>query len=603
VTTVDFEEFARSFSGVALTFATTERWRTANDEPARDWLSRIAENRWVRAVLSERNLLMKVLVVSGFVQLLALVAPALTQSLLDDALPRGDFDLLLVTAAGATLLTFGAIVIELVRTLYMANMRALLSTRLSFAFVEHLFALPFSFFQRHADGDLLMRLRANNQIREVLGSEVARTLIDGSFAVLFLTLLTLANPLFASVSVLCVAVFTVPYAVVRNRFQQLNRDSIAKRTKTESFEVEMLRASETVKAMGLEREVLEHWLNSYVEAMNQDIKRERYVAKLDVPQLAINGVFGLIFLIPGVWLVLRGSIQVGEMLALVAISGMTVQRLSNFIDALQRFDGIKHHIDLVDDVMEQPREQEGTRTELRVVNGNLRAQDLSFKFSDSAPLVVDGCSLSVSQGAFVAIVGPSGSGKSTLLKILAGLYAPTSGQVFVDGVALTQLDLRSYRSRIAMVTQDTHLFARSIRWNISLGLPQVTLSQIENAAKLAGIHDDIMQMPLGYETPLSDQGRSLSGGQRQRLALARALLRKPRLLLLDEATSAMDAVTEAQVSANIAALGCTRIVVAHRIGTVRHANTIFTMQDGRIVEQGTHDELLQRGGLYASLAG
>ncbi|WNZ64871.1 ATP-binding cassette domain-containing protein [Myxococcus sp. MxC21-1] len=201
----------------------------------------------------------------------------------------------------------------------------------------------------------------------------------------------------------------------------------------------------------------------------------------------------------------------------------------------------------------------------------------------------------------VALVGRSGAGKSTLAHLLLGLYLPTSGHVRYDGAELGELDLRAVRSQLGVVLQDASFFNASLRENITLSDPDLDMDRVVEAAKLAHIHDDIMAMPMQYDTPLTDRGLSMSGGQRQRLALARALVRRPAILLLDEATSALDATTEAHVQQALASLKCTRVVIAHRLSTVRNADTILVMEAGQVVEVGRHQELLERQGTYASL--
>jgi ABC-type bacteriocin/lantibiotic exporter with double-glycine peptidase domain len=248
-----------------------------------------------------------------------------------------------------------------------------------------------------------------------------------------------------------------------------------------------------------------------------------------------------------------------------------------------------------------PKEQPEEAPRAGPLAGRIELEEVSFRYGPLAPWVLRDISLRIQPGQFVGIVGASGSGKSTLAHLLVGLYPPGSGQVLHDGRALAGLDLRSVREQVGVVTQRPHLFAGSIRGNIALIDPELPLEQVVEAARLAHIHADIEAMPMSYETLLSDGGASLSGGQRQRVALARALVRRPAILLLDEATSELDTVSERAVQDNLAKLGCTRIVIAHRLSTVVNADVILVMKDGQLVEQGTHDELLERGGVYAEL--
>ncbi|HEX8822199.1 MAG TPA: ATP-binding cassette domain-containing protein, partial [Archangium sp.] len=230
-------------------------------------------------------------------------------------------------------------------------------------------------------------------------------------------------------------------------------------------------------------------------------------------------------------------------------------------------------------------------------------EKVSFRYSANSPPVVRDVSLRIEPGQMVAIVGRSGAGKSTLANLLLGLYLPTSGRVVYDGVDLHNLDLRSVRGQMGVVLQDPSFFGSSLRDNITLGSPGLPLERVVEAAKLANIHDDILAMPMQYDTLLVDRGLSLSGGQRQRLALARSLVHRPAVLLLDEATSALDAITESQVQKALASLKCTRIVIAHRLSTIRSADIIVVMDAGQVVEMGRHEELLKSGGPYARLVG
>jgi ABC-type bacteriocin/lantibiotic exporter with double-glycine peptidase domain len=260
------------------------------------------------------------------------------------------------------------------------------------------------------------------------------------------------------------------------------------------------------------------------------------------------------------------------------------------------------YIERIADVESAPPEQEVDRVrpagELR---GRIELDGVSFSYGPLDPVVVRDVTVKIEPGEMVAIVGRSGSGKSSLASLLLGLHRPTTGHILYDGANLVDLDLRTVRPQLGIVTQRAYLFGASIRANIALADPEIALDAVIDAAKKAQIHDEILRMPMGYETLLVDGGGSLSGGQRQRIALARALVRKPAVLLLDEATSALDTITERKIQEELDNLRCTRVVIAHRLSTVLRANRILVMDEGRLVEQGTHAELMARGGLYSDL--
>src|SRR5215213_6066936 len=311
----------------------------------------------------------------------------------------------------------------------------------------------------------------------------------------------------------------------------------------------------------------------------------------------------LALLVYGGFQVLNGSISLGTMLATAALAAGFLEPLATLIQTGLQMQLLRSYMERINDVLDAPREQEGqTVATAPRLTGRIQADGVSFAYGGPlAPLVVKEVSLEVQPGQLVGIVGRSGSGKSTLAHLLLGIYPPTSGRILFDGRDLAELELKSLRRQIGIVTQRPYLFGATIRQNIALSDPAMPHERVVDAAKLACIHDEIVAMPMGYETLLVDGGASLSGGQQQRIALARALAHRPTILLLDEATSDLDGVTERLVHHNLSALGCTRIVIAHRLSTIVDADLILMMEAGSIVEQGTHDELIQHDGHYARL--
>ncbi len=299
---------------------------------------------------------------------------------------------------------------------------------------------------------------------------------------------------------------------------------------------------------------------------------------------------------------LSGELSLGSMLALDALAIGFLAPLGTLVGTASQLQILGTYLDRLDDVFDTPPEADFERlVDVSSLSGAIRLEDVSFRYGERSPLVVRDVSLDIQAGQFIAIVGPSGSGKSTLATLLVALYAPTSGRVLYDGRDLASLNPRAVRRKMGIVVQKPYLFASSVRSNIALADPSLPLDTIMEAAKAASVHDEIMAMPMQYETLVRDGGSALSGGQRQRLALARALAHKPSIMLLDEATSSLDAVTEARVQATLETMRCTRVVIAHRLSTIMAADVILMMKDGRIVEQGTHPELLARRGAYYEL--
>jgi len=544
----------------------------------------------------------KVLATSVVVRLMVLAVPVLTGVIVDRVVPANDSHLLKVLAAVMVALIGYSMVATFLRAHLLLRLRSRLDVNMTLGFLEHLVDLPYAFFLKRSSGDLMMRLRSNATVREILTSGTIAALLDGVLATLYLVAIFVLSPLLGFlVTVLAAAQVTV-LLLARRRNIHLMGESLATEAKSQSYAYEMFSAVETLKAAGAERRAVSHWTNLFVAELNVSLRRGRLSAAVETAMHGMALLSPIAVLLVGAHLVGSGQLSLGTMLALAALSTAFLEPLATLVATALQVQLLGSYLARLDDVLSTPTETAGR--ELRhapQLNGAVRAEQLTFQYTSHGPPAIDRVDLEVSPGQVLAIVGRSGSGKSTLGRLLLGLYQPSSGRVVLDGIDLASLHPRSVRSQIGVVTQDPYIFGLSIRDNLALGDPGLALDRLQTAAELACVADDIDAMPMGWDTPLVDAGASLSGGQRQRLALARALAPQPRILLLDEATSNLDTVTEAKVHANIARLGCTVIMIAHRLATVIDADRIVVMDAGRVVEVGCHRELLAAGGHYAQL--
>lgn len=590
---VPMSEFSRCFTGIALLLEPGEQFQPSTGaKPASD----------LGTILWQSGQWSRILVTSAFVQILGVALPLLTGVVVDRIVPRGDAHLLLVLGVGLVGIVGFTFFASLIRSWLLLEMRTVFDARLSIDFVEHLVGLTYSFFQRRSAGDLLMRLNSNIMVRQVLTSSVLSGILDGSLMIVYFVLLFFISTSMAGLVLLFAAVQSVVFAGTSRRRRELNTMMLARHARAQAYQVEMLAGMETLKATGTEIRAAEQWSNLFVDELNVSLDEGRLAGIVDATNATLRIAAPLAILCFGAHQVLSGTLTLGTMLALHAFSIGVFTPLSNLVSTGTQLQALGTHLERIEDVRRAPLEQSAPKIErLREFRGAITLERVTFRYGPLDPVVVDDASISIEPGQFVAIVGRSGSGKSTLASLMVGLYPPTSGRVLYDGVSISDLNLREIRSKLGIVTQRSYLFHGSIRSNIMMLDPDLPTDDMVQAAKLAQIHDEIMAMPMAYETLLADGGSSISGGQRQRISLARALINKPVVLLLDEATSALDAATEHDVQKALETLHCTRIVIAHRLSTIRHADHILVMDGGKIAERGTHAELMARNGIYAKL--
>src|ERR1700742_800038 len=569
-------------------------------------LSRRFDVTWfLGAIHKYRHQLGEVLVASFFLQLFALASPLFFQVVIDKVLVHRSISTLDVLVIGLLGIGMFETVLGILRTYLFSHATNRIDVELGARLFQHLLALPTAYFQARRVGDSVARVRELENIRNFLTGSALTLVIDLFFTFVFLGVMFIYSPLLTGLVLFGFPFYIAISAGATSRFRTLLDEKFKRGAENQAFLVESITGIETLKAMAVEPQMQRRWeeqLAGYVAASFR-VAQLGNTASNTVQ--FVNKVMMAALLYFGARLVISGDMTVGELVAFNMLAGRVSQPVLRLAQIWQDFHQAKLSVERLGDILNAPPEPKfnPARAALPAIRGDGTFDHVVFRYRIDGPEILHDVSFSVSAGQVIGIVGPSGSGKSTVAKLIQRLYIPERGRVLVDGVDLAMVDTSWLRRQVGAVLQENVLFNQSIRDNIALPDPAMPIERVVEAAKLAGAHDFILELPEGYDTVVGERGASLSGGQRQRVAIARALVTNPRILIFDEATSALDYESERIIQDNMQriAQGRTVFIIAHRLSTVRRSDRIMTIDRGRLVEDGTHDELITKGGRYATL--
>ena len=558
------------------------------------------------AIKKHRKALTEVLIASIFVQVFQLMNPLIIQQIIDKVIGQNGINTLPVLAVLLFMFSIFENVLTAVRTNLFIDTTNRIDLSLGEEIIDHLLRLPLTYFDKRPVGELSSRLAEMEQIRSFLTGTALTVLLDAIFSFVYIAIMLIYSWVLTIVALLVAPILAAITFLVSPVIRRQLRQKAELNAKTQNHLVEILTGIQTVKAQNIELNSRWRWRNRYTKYISEGYKNAITSTTSNSLTQFLNQVSSLSVLCVGTYLVLQGQLTLGELIAFRIISGYVTTPLLRLANLYQGFQQTAISIERIGDILNNVQEstkEDKLNIPLPPIKGSICYEDLSFRFNKKGPLQLSQVSLSVNQGEFVAIVGQSGSGKSTLMKLLSRLYEPDAGKISIDGFDISKVELYSLRRQIGIVPQDSLLFEGSVEDNISLSLKDASSDEIIKAAKVACAHDFIMTLPVGYASKVGERGTNLSGGQRQRIAIARTVLQKPKLLIMDEATSALDYETERKVSLNLMEFfrGTTVLFITHRLSSVTHADRIIMMHNGKIDEQGTHEDLIALKGRYYAL--
>ena len=590
-------QFYEVWSGEVMTVTPKLTWEECRRKYNLEWFYRV--------IIKYKQVLVEILLASAFLQVMGIMMPLFTQVIIDKVVGNGGLSTLTVLGVSMLVMALVQSVLSGVRTHILNQTTTKLDAILGANLFRHLISLPVPYYEHRRVGDIITRIGMLGSVRQFLTGTTMTVILDAAFSLIFVGVM-----LYYSVSLTLIALIIVPlyafqtfwaYPIFYDKIQKVWSASVMQRT----FLIEAVTGMQTIKALAIEPQFMKRWERYVCRFVQSNFDMAAFNLLISGGNGAISVTSNLVILWVGGYMVMKGEFTLGQLIAFQMLAGQATGPMTKLLTmwpevqqaalGLERLGDILHS--RIEPVLVQPPQG------LLAIRGDIEVKDVSFRYRLDLPPALDKISLSIKAGEKIGIVGRSGSGKSTLAGLLEKIYLPDEGTISVDGTNLAEADFQWLRRQMGVVQQDSYLFDGSIRDNIAAARPAAPMEEVMRAAQLAGAHEFILELDEGYDTKVGERGAGLSGGQRQRIAIARALLTNPRVMIFDEATSALDYESERIVMNNIREIGRDRtmIFIAHRLVTVEHCDRIFVLDHGHLAEEGSPQELLALGGIYAKL--
>lgn len=555
-------------------------------------------------ILKYKKIVGQVLLGSFVIQLFGLVTPLFTQVILDKVLVHRTISTLNVLAFAFVFVSVFEFLLNLARNYIFIHTTSKIDAKLGSKLFKHLFRLYYVYFENRQVGNIAARVRELDRIREFITDKSVNVILDMFFSIVFVVIMLMYSVKLTMISIAFVALIGIIFLIITPELRVRLEDKFQMGAQSNSYLVESITGIQTVKSLGVEGSMFKKWeekLGKYIKSSFNLAIMGNFTGSLTK---FLQKIMTIAILYTGVVLVIENKLTIGQLIAFQMFAGQFSAPTLRLVNLWNEFQQTLLAVDRIGDILNSPIEVENkTAVTLRNVQGHIKLENLSFKYNVELPNVLNQVNLEIQPGLRIGIVGRSGSGKSTLTKLIQRLYYPSEGTIYIDGIDIRNIDPMWLRTNIGIVLQENYLFSGTIKDNIVLPRPNMPMEAVIQVARISGAHEFISKLPKGYDTQVGERGSSLSGGQKQRIAIARALITDPRILIFDEATSALDYESEKIIRDNLELIskGRTTLIIAHRLSTILGCDSIVCFDNGRIVEQGTHEELINKDGYYRKL--